>query len=326
MKINASHGSGGRDTAWLVREIFEKSYGNKVLACMEDAAVLSVTGEVAFTTDSFVVQPLFFPGGDIGRLAVCGTVNDLLTAGSAPKYLTASFILEEGLETDTLKRVADSMAQTAAEAGVTIVAGDTKVVEGNGGMFINTAGIGFITGRPLRSADIQTGDAIVLTGTLGDHHACILSRRMEIENPIQSDAAPLCEIVQALQSNGIEIHAMRDITRGGLATVLNELAAACGCRAELWEKSLPVSEAVAGLCGVLGLDPLYMGNEGKMLIVLPWEQYEKALKVIQTARYGENAVLVGKFEEGKPGVVLKTKIGGARTVAPLIGEGLPRIC
>lgn len=325
MKISASHGSGGRDTAQLIREVFDNSYGNEIMSQMEDAALLPVTGEIAFTTDSFVVDPLFFPNGDIGRLAVSGTVNDLLTRGAVPKYLSAGFILEEGLEIETLKRVAASVADAAKEAGVKIVTGDTKVIEGNGGMYINTAGIGLIEQKPLSSANIRKEDAILLTGTLGDHHACILSQRMGIENSIKSDVAPLCEIVRALRDSDMEIHCIRDITRGGLATVINELSSAIGLRAELSEEHLPVSKEVAGLCGVLGLDPLYMGNEGKMLITLPWEQHEKALQIIRNSRYGENAAAVGKFTDGAR-VVLKTKIGGLRTVSPLSGEGLPRIC
>jgi len=325
MRIKASHGSGGKDTAQLIREIFEKCYGNDILAKMEDAAVLSATGEIAFTTDSFVVDPLFFPGSDIGRLAVCGTVNDLLTTGAEPKYLSVGFILEEGLETETLEKVASSMADAAREAGVKIVTGDTKVVEGKGGMYINTAGIGLIKATPLSPARIRENDAILVTGTLGDHHACILSQRMGIENSIKSDAAPLCGIVAALMDSGMEIHCIRDITRGGLATILNELASAAGLRAEIWEENLPVSEEVAGLCGVLGLDPLYMGNEGKMVVILPWEQHGRALQVIKSARYGGNAEVIGKFTEGR-GAVLKTKIGGLRTLSVLAGEGLPRIC
>lgn len=325
VKISASHGSGGRDTAQLIQEIFEKRYGNDILSKMEDAAVLPATGEIAFTTDSFVVDPLFFPNGDIGRLAVCGTVNDLLTTGAVPKYLSAGFILEEGLEIETLKKVAASMAEAAQEAGVKIVTGDTKVIDGKGGLYINTAGIGLIKSKPLSPAKIRPNDAILITGTLGDHHACILSQRMGIENSIKSDVAPLCEIVKVLRDSDIEVHCIRDITRGGVATVLNELSSASGLRGEIWEESLPVSKEVAGFCGVLGLDPLYMGNEGKMLIILPWEQHEKALQLIKGARYGENAAAAGKFTDGK-GVVLKTKIGGLRTVSVLAGEGLPRIC
>jgi len=325
MKIRLSHGSGGRDTSELIREIFGKSYGNDILSKMEDAAVLPAKGEIAFTTDSFVVDPLFFPGGDIGRLAVCGTVNDLLTTGAVPKYLSAGFILEEGLETEKLEKIAASMAEAALEAGVKIVTGDTKVIEGKGGMYINTAGIGLISTKPLSYERIRPNDAILVTGTLGDHHACILSRRMGIENSIKSDAAPLCEIVRNLLDSGVDVHCIRDITRGGLATVLNELASAGGLRGELWEESLPVSDEVAGLCGVLGLDPLYMGNEGKMAVILPWEQHERALQIIKNARYGRNCAAVGKFTGGS-GVVLKTKIGGLRTVSVLAGEGLPRIC
>lgn len=324
MKITASHGSGGRDTSWLIKEIFEKSYGNEILSQMSDAAVVPVTGEIAFTTDSFVVKPVFFPGGDIGRLSVCGTVNDLLTAGAVPKYISAGFILEEGLETDDLKKIALSMAQTACEAGVKLITGDTKVVEGSGGILINTSGIGILNSKPLCAKNIREGDAILLTGTLGDHHACILSSRMNIENNIKSDAAPLCGIVRNITEKN-EIHAMRDVTRGGLGTVLNEIADSCVLKAELWEEKLPVSEPVAGLCGILGLDPMYMGNEGKMLIAVPWGEKDAVLEIIRESKYGENAALIGCFKEGR-GVTLKTRLGGIRNISPLSGEGLPRIC
>lgn len=325
MTITMAHGSGGRETSALIREVFETSYGNPVLARMEDAAVLPAGERIALTTDSFVVQPLFFPGGDIGRLAVCGTVNDLLTSGAEPRYLTAGFILEEGLPVETLRTVARSMAETAAEAGVSIVAGDTKVVEGRGGMYINTAGVGILRGDAFTARAIRPGDALLLSGTLGEHHACILSQRMEINNDIRSDAAPLTGMVRSLLEERIGVRAIRDITRGGLATVLNELCEAAGCALELMEESLPVLPSVAGFCGVLGLDPLYMGNEGKMAFAVPWEEREAALSVLRLAPYGDQATIVGRFAEGK-GVTLRTRIGGLRRIPPLSGEGLPRIC
>jgi len=323
MKINLSHGNGGTETTELINNIFMKYFQNEY-SDMEDAAVLPFPEkQLAFTTDSFVVKPMFFPGGDIGRLAVCGTVNDLLTSGGKPLYLSASFILEENIETDTIEKIAKSMRIAADEAGVLIVTGDTKVIEGNGGLIINTAGIGTAGGLSLKK--ILEGDVIILSGNLGDHHACILSQRMGIQNKISSDAAPLTEIVKTLMSAEIAIRGIRDITRGGLATVLNEAALLAGLSVQIDETSIPVSQEVKGLCEILGLDPLYMGNEGKMLVVIPEHDAMKALEIIRKCRYGKNAAFIGCFAQGR-GVVLRTKIGGLRNLPPLSGEGLPRIC
>ena len=286
------------------------------------------SGRLAMTTDSFVVDPLFFPGGDIGRLCVCGTVNDLLMSGAVPKYLTCGFIIEEGADGEALARIAVSMAETAAEAGVMIVAGDTKVVEGKGGVFINTAGVGFLPeGVCVSASACREGDAVLVSGFLGEHHAAILSSRMGIENEIRSDCAPLGEMVSALQQAGVHVHAMRDVTRGGLATVLSEFARSSGCCVELSQEALPVSVPVKGFCGLLGLDPLYMGNEGKMTAVVDAADAELALACMKKSRYGENAALIGSIshrEDGK--VLLHTSLGGLRVVSELIGEGLPRIC
>ena len=322
MKITLSHGSGGIETAELIETIFINQFRNEY-TLMEDAAVLPFdSGSIAFTTDSFVVKPLIFPGGDIGRLAVCGTVNDLLTTGGRPLYLSASFILEENLDSDILHSIVMSMRAAADEAGVQIVTGDTKVIEGNGGLYINTAGVG-IAGA-VRMSSIELGDSMIVSGTLGDHHACIMSARMGIRNNIQSDVAPLTEMVSQLIKSGIPVHGLRDITRGGLATVLNEITGA-GLRADIFEDALPVSDEVKGLCRILGLDPLYMGNEGKMLIVVPSAFGVEACNIINSSRYGENAAIIGRFIEGS-GVVLSTKIGGQRKLSALSGEGLPRIC
>ena len=328
MKITMAHGSGGKSTSELIGTIFEKTFDDPVLSKMEDSAVLPGAGRIALTTDSIVVTPLFFPGGDIGRLCVCGTVNDLLMSGAEPRYLTCGFILEEGTETDDLKKIARSMSETAKEAGVRIVAGDTKVIEGSGGIYINTAGVGFVPeGTDVGAENCREGDAVLLSGNLGDHHAAILSKRMGIENTIQSDCAPLVGMVSAMKENGVHVHAMRDVTRGGLGTVLNEFASASDCKIELEEKRLPVSEQVRGFCGVLGLDPLYMGNEGKMVAVVAAEDAEKALACMRESRYGENAMLIGGVgASGESVVLLKTPIGGTRVVGPLYGEGLPRIC
>jgi hydrogenase expression/formation protein HypE len=328
MKITMAHGSGGKATSELISNIFSKSFSNPVLSKMEDSAVVPGSETIAMTTDSFVVTPVFFPGGDIGRLSVCGTVNDLLMSGAQPKYLTCGFIIEEGAESADLEKIADSMAKTAREAGVMIVAGDTKVIEGKGGVCINTAGVGFVPqGRNISASNCETGDCVLLSGYLGEHHAAILSSRMRIENKIESDCAPLNQIVKALLENGIRVKALRDVTRGGLATVLNEFASASSCCIELNEQEIPVSEPVKGFCGILGLDPLYMGNEGKLVAVVAKEDAQKAVKLIQNAKYGEHAACIGSVTEGEAGTLLvKTPIGGTRIVPELYGEGLPRIC
>ena len=327
MKIQLRHGAGGADTARLIGDIFAERLGNEVLNRMEDAAVLPCpAGELVMTTDSFVVQPLTFAGGDIGRLAVCGTVNDLLCMGARPLYLTAGFILEEGLDSALLTRLVESMARTAAEAGVHIVAGDTKVIEGNGGLYINTTGLGARPAeREVSAANLRSGDALILSGTLGDHHATILSARMGLESELQSDCAPLGGMVEALFAAEAEVHAMRDVTRGGLATVACELAEASGCAIELTEDALPVSAGVRALTGILGLDVLTMGNEGKLLIAVPEGDALRALEIVQASPYGGQAAVIGAVREGN-GVTLHTAIGGRRAVAPLRGEGLPRIC
>ncbi len=325
-KIVMAHGSGGKTGAELMTNIFGKHFKNEILDKMEDAAVLEVSGRIAFSTDSFVVTPVEFAGGNIGKLCICGTVNDLLMMGAEPKYITCGFILEEGLDIELLDRLVASMAKEAAAAGVRIVAGDTKVVEGKGGLYINTSGIGIIPeGRDVSAANCRPGDAVLLSGTLGDHHACILSARMGIENSIRSDCAVLSAIPEKLFDAGISVRTMRDVTRGGLGTILNEIAETSGCRIELDETQIPVSEEVQGFCGILGLDPLYMGNEGKMIVVVPQEEAETALRLMRETEVGKNAVLIGNVTEGN-GTVMRTRLGGLRTVDVLYGEGLPRIC
>lgn len=328
MTITMAHGAGGQATSELIAAVFAKYFSNPILNRMEDAAVVPGSSRIAVTTDSFVVNPLFFPGGDIGRLSICGTVNDLAVSGAVPKYLTCGFILEEGADTDSLERIAASMAAAAAQAGVNIVAGDTKVIEGSGGIYINTSGVGFVPDSISLGADNCTaGDAILVSGHLGDHHAAILSARMGIENQIQSDCAPLNEMVSALLCAGIQVKAIRDITRGGLATILHEFANASGCGAVLQEESLPVSDAVRAFCGILGLDPLYMGNEGKLAIVVAPKDTEHALSILQADPHGKHATIVGTLTaKNNPPVIMQTAIGGTRIVSPLYGEGLPRIC
>ena len=326
MKIAMAHGSGGKSSAQLMSDIFGKHFKNQVLDRMEDAAVLEVSGRIACSTDSFVVTPLVFRGGDIGKLCVCGTVNDLLMMGAVPKYLTCGFILEEGLDTELLDGIVESMAAQAREAGVIIVAGDTKVVEGSGGLYINTTGIGEIPdGRDVSSRNCRPGDVVILSGNLGDHHACILSHRMEIENEIQSDCAALNDIVDALFAEKIDVRTMRDVTRGGLGTVLNEIAESSSCMVELEEESIPVHDDVRGFADILGLDPLYMGNEGKMIAVVPAEDAQKALEAMRSTEHGRDAAIIGTIKEGE-GTYLKTRLGATRRFDVLYGEGLPRIC
>ena len=328
MKITMAHGSGGQETAVLIASVFAKHLSNPILARMEDSAVVEGAPMLAMTTDSFVVSPLFFPGGDIGRLSVCGTVNDLLMGGAVPRYLTCGFILQEGVDTETLERVVASMAQAAQEAGVVVVAGDTKVIEGGGDLYINTAGVGFVReGVSVRASNCADGDVLLVSGTLGDHHAALLSERMGIRNTIRSDCAPLGEMVQALFDHGIRVKAMRDVTRGGLATILNEFTAASHCGIEIGEVRLPVTEQVRSFCGILGLDPLYMGNEGKLLAVVSGEDADRALALMRASRYGEHAALIGRITAEDAGTVrLRTSLGGSRLIPPLYGEGLPRIC
>ena len=326
MKITMAHGSGGRSSHDLMAEVFGANFSNEVLDKMEDAAVLDINGKIAFSTDSFVVTPVIFKGGDIGKLCVCGTVNDLLMMGAVPKYLSCGFILEEGLEVDTLKEVVASMAKQAEEAGVKIVAGDTKVVGGSGGLMINTTGIGMIPeGTDVSAANMKPGDKVIVSGTLGDHHATILSARMGIQNGIVSDCGCLKDITEALADAGIDVHTMRDVTRGGMGTILNELAGKSGCGIVLEEASIPVKPEVEGFCGILGLDPLYMGNEGKMIAVVPGDQAEAALEAMRGTEHGKDAVIIGEVVEGEQ-VLIRTPLGATRVLDVLYGEGLPRIC
>ncbi len=331
-KILMEHGSGGRATDALIHDIFSKYFHNEVLSRMEDSAVVDVpTSRIAMTTDSFVVTPLEFPGGDIGRLCVCGTVNDLLMRGATPKYLTCGFILQEGLEIETLERIVKSMAETAKEAGVIVVAGDTKVVEGNGGLVINTAGVGLLgEDVDISAYNAKTGDVILVSGNVGDHHAAILSARMNIKNTIESDNAPLGDIVNNLLEADIPVHVLRDVTRGGLATILKELAGTSGKVFELAEELIPVSSQVKDFAGLLGLDPLYMGNEGKCIVIVPEAYEDKALEVMHQSAYGQGACRIGMVlePEGEDAgsLYLRTRIGGRRVLTVLQGEGLPRIC
>ena len=326
MMITTAHGSGGSATNQLVTEVFAKHFHNEILNRMEDSAVVPSSGRIAISTDSFVVTPRFFTGGDIGKLAVCGTVNDLLMSGAYPMYMTCGFIIEEGALIEELDLIAASMAREATTAGVTIVAGDTKVIEGNGGIYINTTGVGFVpTDRELSVASIEEEDVILLSGTLGEHHVAILSSRMNIKNTISSDCKVLKDGVEALFDAGIKIKAMRDVTRGGLGTILNEFSTGSGKGIEMKEELLPISEQVQGFCSILGLNPLYMGNEGKFIAVVPREQEELALQTLHQVEGYEEAAIIGKVVP-RAGVRMTTKLGGVVRVDVLQGEGLPRIC
>ena len=321
-----AHGSGGKDSSDLMAQIFGKHFSNDILDKMEDAAVLQINGKIAYSTDTFVVTPIVFNGGDIGKLCICGTVNDLLMMGAEPKYITCGFILEEGLEIETLEKIVKSMAEMAEKAGVKIVAGDTKVIEGNGGIYINTSGIGLINeNRNISASNSTPGDAIILSGNLGDHHACILSARMNMSNSISSDSACLTDITEALFENSIGVHTMRDVTRGGLGTILNEISEKSLCCIEINETSIPMDEEVESFAEILGLDPMYMANEGKMIAIVNGEDAEKALKVMKETPNGKDAAIIGYVKEGH-GVRMITRLGGSRGVDVLYGEGLPRIC
>lgn len=331
-KIRLGHGSGGALSRALVEEVFLPVFSNPALAELDDSAVLCAGGtRLAFTTDGYVVSPIEFPGGDIGRLAVCGTVNDLSVKGAVPRWLSASFILEEGLELDVLRRILDSMKAAAEEAGVVIATGDTKVVERGKAdrIFISTAGVGVIEGGvSLASSKVRPGDSVVVSGSLGRHGVAVMNarHRLGIRGDITSDAAPLNGLTQALIRVCPELHAMRDLTRGGLATALNEIALASGVCIEIDENLLPVDAPVRAACSILGLDPLYIANEGRLAAFMPREQSSGAVSALHSSKYGDGACILGSVREGKPGVSLKTKSGGLRTLRIMEGEQLPRIC
>ena len=332
------HGSGGTMMKRIIDEVFFAAYAQEELQEGNDAARLPAPapGErLAFSTDSFVVTPHFFPGGDIGRLAVCGTVNDVATSGAAVKYLSCGFILEEGFPMPDLRRICQSMAEAAREAGVHLVTGDTKVVNrGHGdGVFINTSGVGFIPqGVDLSGANCQPGDKILLTGTLGDHGITIMSCREELSfsADIQSDAAPLNHLISATLEAAPETRCFRDPTRGGLASTLNELASQSGVDMGVEEDAVPVKDAVRGACEMLGYDVFQVANEGKMVCVVPDQQAEAALEAMRANPYGHDAAIIGEVvacpQERSPRVSLRTGFGALRVMDMLVGEQLPRIC
>ncbi|MEE0551540.1 MAG: hydrogenase expression/formation protein HypE [Eggerthellaceae bacterium] len=332
------HGSGGTMMKRIIDEVFFEAYADEELLEGNDAASLPApaAGErIAYSTDSFVVTPHFFPGGDIGRLAVCGTVNDVATSGAVPKYLSCGFILEEGFPVADLKRICKSMAEMAKEAGVHIVTGDTKVVNrGHGdGVFINTSGIGFIPeGVSLSGAFCKPGDKILVTGTIGDHGITIMSCREELSfnADIQTDAAPLNHLIAEVIAAAPDTRCFRDPTRGGLASTLNELAAQSGVDFIVEEGAVPVKDAVLGACEMLGYDVYQVANEGKMVCVVPAEQAEAALAAMRANKYGADAAIIGEVvetpEERDPRVSIRTGFGALRIMDMLVGEQLPRIC
>ncbi|MBS5097917.1 MAG: hydrogenase expression/formation protein HypE [Eggerthella sp.] len=332
------HGSGGTMMKRIIDEVFFEAYADEELLEGNDAASLPApaAGErIAYSTDSFVVTPHFFPGGDIGRLAVCGTVNDVATSGAVPKYLSCGFILEEGFPVADLKRICKSMAEMAKEAGVHIVTGDTKVVNrGHGdGVFINTSGIGFIPeGVSLSGAFCKPGDKILVTGTMGDHGITIMSCREELSfnADIQTDAAPLNHLIAEVIAAAPDTRCFRDPTRGGLASTLNELAAQSGVDFIVEEGAVPVKDAVLGACEMLGYDVYQVANEGKMVCVVPAEQAEAALAAMRANKYGADAAIIGEVvetpEERDPRVSIRTGFGALRIMDMLVGEQLPRIC
>lgn len=332
-QIVLGHGSGGKLSAQLIEQVFLPAFGNPLLNKLDDQAVLQINGSrLAFTTDSFVVTPLFFPGGDIGSLAINGTVNDLAMSGARPLYLSAAFILEEGLATEELQRVVQSMRDAAGSAGVQLVAGDTKVVNRGKGdkLFVTTTGIGIIEKPVHISADrARTGDKIILSGYIGDHGMAILSQRenLEFEGVIESDCAPLHELVAEMLDVCPDVHCLRDATRGGVATVLNELAGQSRVGMLLQETEIPVHDAVRGACELLGLDPLYVANEGKLVAVVPEELADKVVGRMRQHPLGREARVIGEVVAQHPGMVtMNTEIGGTRVVDTLFGEQLPRIC
>ena len=332
--ITLSCGSGGKLTHRLISDVFYKYFGNNLLLEAGDSAVFQVSqGKMAFTTDSYVVSPIFFKGGNIGKLAICGTVNDLAVSGACPKYISCGFIIEEGFSIRELRLIAESMAETAKEAGVSIVTGDTKVVQKGSAdkIFINTSGIGFIRdGVNLSSKGIKNGDKIILSGTMGDHGTAILLERenFKVQSSIKSDCAPLNSLIgPVLNAFPENVRIMRDPTRGGVATALNELICGSGLSIQLFEDSLPVHDEVKGICEMLGMDPLYMANEGKVLLIVDGFHADGILELLKENPYGKDAAIIGTVTDAfADKVFISTLAGGNRIVDMLVSDQLPRIC
>lgn len=331
--VTLAHGSGGRMTHKLINDIFRRYFSNDILEQGDDSALITLdSSRIAFTTDSFVISPIFFKGGDIGKIAVCGTVNDLTAAGAKPLYLSCGFIIEEGLPFETLENIARSMGETAAKCGVRIATGDTKVVQKGAAdkIFINTSGIGIIhEGINISGRNAKPGDSIIVTGNIGDHGCSIMLEReaLNINADISSDCAPLNGLVERIFSVTKDVHVLRDPTRGGLATTLNEIASQSNVGISLNEDAIPVSRGVRGVCELLGMDQLYMANEGKMIIIVPKQFSKDVVKALQEDTLGKNAAIIGEVTDKQQGrVVMKTYAGGSRILDMLTGDQLPRIC
>jgi hydrogenase expression/formation protein HypE len=332
-RILLAHGSGGELSHELVTSIFARTFDNPILHPLDDSAVISVAGaRWAFTTDSYVVTPIFFPGGDIGKLAVCGTVNDLSMSGARPLFLSSGFIIEEGFSVSDLKKIVGSMQKTASEAGVQIATGDTKVVNRGGadGIFINTAGIGLIPpGIMISGSNARSGDQVLLSGPIGDHGVAILSARegLQFSTALESDCAPLNGLVAKMIAASPEIRCLRDPTRGGLASTLNELARQSGVGIWVEENRIPVKEEVRGACELLGFEPWNLANEGKLVAIVSAEAAEAVLNAMRAHPLGRDAVRIGEVRKEPPGkVLLRTSIGSTRILDMMVGEPLPRIC
>ena len=332
--ITLAHGSGGSATLKLIDQVFKKHFKNDILSQGDDCAKLKIgnANNLVFTTDSFVVTPVFFNGGNIGKLAVCGTVNDLATSGAKPMYLSCGFIIEEGFSIEALEKIVESMSITARECGVQIVTGDTKVVQKGAAdnVFINTSGIGIVSdGINISGNNAKVGDKIIISGTIGDHGSCILLERENLgfQAEIKSDCAPLAGLVHDMLEITSDIHVLRDPTRGGVATTLNEIAAQSKVTILIEEDKLPIKREVQGVCELLGMDPLYMANEGKLLSFVPADKAEAVLSAIKKNKYGEEAQIIGEVTAaGEPKVLLRAVSGGTRIINVLAGDQLPRIC
>ena len=329
--ITLDYGSGGRKTSQLIDEMIVPALGNEALCQLNDGAVLTGHERLVFSTDSFVVSPRFFPGGNIGKLSVCGTVNDVAMCGGEPQYLSLSFIIEEGLPVSELREIIASIAKAAADAKVQIVTGDTKVVEKGkcDGIYINTAGVGFLRKDNLSPDRIEVGDKVIVSGYIGDHGTAVMLAREPdlLESDIQSDCAPLHRAAQKLWQLGDDLRVLRDPTRGGVATTLNEFTENRPFSIELQEKDLPIRPAVHAACEILGLDPLYCANEGKLLAIVKADRAEEALALLRECEEGRDAAVIGTVTERYPGkVVLNTAFGGGRVLSKLSGAQLPRIC
>ena len=331
-KILLAHGSGGKLARDLVEKTFISALANPLLNRLDDSAVMDFSGRLAFTTDSYVVKPIFFPGGDIGKLAVCGTVNDLAMSGAKPLYLSLAFIIEEGLPRDELNKIVSSIRKAAQEARVEIVTGDTKVVNRGSAdkLFINTAGVGIIAeGIDISGDRARPGDKVILSGTIGDHGIAVLSQRegLGFSTQLESDCAPLGRLVAEMLAVNADIHCLRDPTRGGLATTLNELAKQSKVSIRIEEEKIPVRQEVLAACEMLGFDPLYVANEGKLVAIVPAKDADKVLKAMRGNHYGAEAAIIGEVGAEHPGrVVMKTCMGSSRIIDMLVGDPLPRIC